>query len=100
MIRGTTPTHIFQLPFEAGTLDEVRVSYAQANKVIVEKVTKDCTLKENMITVKLTQEETLKFSTMRNVDIQLKVKTNDGTVLATSIMRESVENVLNEEVLV
>lgn len=100
MIRGTTPTHIFELPFQAKILDEVKVSYAQAKEVVVEKDTEDCTLEENTITVKLTQEETLRFSPIGNVDVQLKVKTSDSTVLATRAMRVNIEDILNEEVFV
>lgn len=100
MIRGTTPTHIFQIPFDTGLLKEIRVSYAQGNKVIAEKKTEDCILDGDTISVTLTQEDTLKFKHMKIVEIQLKVLTEDGCVMATPIIRKDVSEVLNEEVLV
>lgn len=99
MIRGTTPTHIFQIPFNADTLKEVRISYAQCDEVIVEKRTEDCTFDADTITVKLTQDETLKFSHGKTADIQLRVKLLDGNVLATRTMRVDVGEILNDEVL-
>lgn len=100
MIRGTTPTHIFKIPFDTGQLKEIRISYAQDDKVIVEKNTSDCILKGDEITVTLSQEDTLKFSHRKVVEVQLKVLTIDGGVLANNVIRVSAEEVLNEEVLV
>ena len=99
MIRGTTPSHIFQLPFNTDTLKEIRISYAQDDIVIVEKTTEDCTLEADTITVKLTQEETLKFIHGKTAKIQLKVKLLDGNTLATYPLRVDVGEILNEEVL-
>lgn len=100
MIRGTTPTHIFELPFETGLLKDFRISYAQDNKILVEKSTKDCSLDGKKITVTLSQEDTLKFSHLKFVEVQLKVLTNDGAVLATPVQMVSIGAILNDEVLV
>lgn len=100
MIRGTTPTHIFKIPFDTANLKEVRIFYAQNKKVIVEKTTENCVMEENKITVKLTQEETLRFSHMKNTEIQLKVMTTDGTVMATHPLQVHVCEILKDEVLV
>lgn len=102
MIRGTTPTHVFALPFKTSLLKEIRITYAQAGSTIVEKTTEDCTLGEDTITVTLTQKDTLKFSSCGtgSVSVQLKVLTTAGDVLATSVKRVMVEEILNTEVLV
>lgn len=99
MIRGTTPTHIFQIPFDTGLLKEVRVSYAQEDKVIVEKKTEDCKMDGDTISVTLTQADTLLFSHRKIVELQLKVWTKSGSCLATLVMRKDVSEILNEEVL-
>jgi hypothetical protein len=99
MIRGTTPTHIFTLPFDTSILKDVRITYAQSNKPIFEKNIEDCTLNGNELSVKLTQEDTLYLDHRRLVEIQLKVITQDGTVMASHVKRKDIGEVLNEEVL-
>ena len=99
MICGTTPTHIFKIPFDTSQLKEIRISYAQDDAVIVEKTTSDCVLEGDKITVTLSQADTLKFSHQMPVEIQLKVLTVDGCVLANDAIRVRAKEVLNKEVL-
>ncbi len=99
MIRGTTPTHTFQIPFNTNLLKEIRISYAQKDVVVVEKTTEDCKLDGMNITVKLTQEETLRFSENVMAALQLRVLLNDGNVLATPVMRLDVGELLQDEVI-
>lgn len=100
MIRGTTPTHTFQIPLEASMVKDVRISYAQGGVVLAEKTKNDCTLSGNEIKTKLTQEDTLKFRESKPIEVQLRVLTTDGDVMATNIYTLSACKALNEEVLV
>ena len=79
---------------------DVRISYAQDGVIIAEKTVEDCVLEGNEITIKLTQEETLKFHEKRQVELQVRLLTKDGNAMATSIYTLSAGKVLNEEVLV
>jgi hypothetical protein len=99
VIRGTTPTHTFQIPFNTNLLKEIRISYAQRDAVVVEKTTEDCKLDGMNITVKLTQEETLRFSENVVAALQLRVLLNDGNVLATPVLRLDVGELLQDEVI-
>lgn len=99
MIRGTTPTHVFNIPIETSTLKEIRITYAQGNEEVFTKTTADCVLEGKTIKVSLTQEETLKFSHDKMVSIQLRVLTTSGKAMATKIEMLDVYDVLNEEVL-
>lgn len=99
MIRGTTPTHIFNLPFEASLVKELCITYQQNGKTVLEKAKTDCTLDGSAIILKLTQEETLLFNDKQNVSYQLKVLTTDGEVLANKIATIPVDRILCEEVL-
>lgn len=99
MIRGTTPTHTFVLPFDSVMVAEVMVIYAQDNEEVLKKDTYDCEKDGNEIRVTLTQEETLTFDHSRNVQIQIRVLTTGGQALASTIYTADVENVLNDEVL-
>ena len=99
MIRATTPTHIFTLPFEANLLKTVLISYGQYGNEKVKKETKECTLSGKTITVKLTQEETAKFAGGIPVDIQLRAVTTSGDVVATKYYTVECDRVMNDEVL-
>lgn len=61
MIRGTTPTHTFEVPFDTSTIDKLEIQYAQGANIVLTKVKEDSILSGNVIRVDLTQEETLKF---------------------------------------
>lgn len=99
MIRGTTPTHKFILPFKAELLTSVRVVYKQGQKEVLRKETTDFVMEGNTLALTLTQEETLLFDCHLSVKLQLRVKTRAGQVLATKPQVVSVEECLDGEVL-
>ena len=99
MIRGTTPTHIFTLPFDTSKISSARVTYAQGEQVVLTKETGACAFDGDTITVRLTQEETLLFSCKKMVEIQLRVRLLDGETMSTDIMRKSISECLDGEVL-
>lgn len=99
MIRGTTPTHIFNLPFDVEKISEVRVIYAQRDKPILIKTEKDCTLQDQTIKVNLTQEDTFKFDHRKEVQIQVRVLTTTGDVLTSYIQSVDAYKCLKDEVL-
>lgn len=98
MIRGTTPTFIFDLPFEMATVSDVRVIFAQNNRSIVVKSLTDCEIQEKQVSVTLTQEESLKFICGIAIQIQMKVLLNGDTVTASNIRVISCDMVLSDEV--
>ena len=99
MVRGTTPTHIFTIPISVEDVKKVRVIYAQNDTKLFCKETEDCVLKENTVSVKLTQEETLLFDCKNCVEIQLRVLTNDDVALASFPMQVGVSRCLEDEVI-
>ena len=99
MIRGTTPTHFFTLPFDAGEIDKLRVTYAQNGLTVLDLTEDDVTADGQEIRYQLTQEDTLKFKNNVLVEIQIKLKTLDGNVLASNVIVISVSKILNEDVL-
>lgn len=100
MIRGTTPTHTFNLPFDTYLIDKIKISYAQDGNVVLTKEKDDCTLQGNSVKVRLTQEETLKFNARYKVQIQVRVLTTESDSLASKIYERSMEDILEEGVLV
>lgn len=99
MIRGTTPTHTFNLTFDVSLIKKVKITYAQDNTAVIAKTTKDCTLSGSSIAVKLSQEDTLKFDHRKTVEIQVRILTQNNAAMASKIKRVSVERCLDCEVL-
>lgn len=101
MIRGTTPTHRFVLDSDVdmSTIADVRVSYGQHGQEIFSKRLEDVTIDGHIISVTLTQEDTLSFNALYDVQIQLRLPLTNGTVRCTNTIIKSVLDTLNEEVL-
>ena len=99
MIRGTTPTHNFDLSIDTDIIDKIRIIYAQNDKVLFVKERADCKFDGSTVTVKLTQEETLLFDWTKSVQIQIRVLTAAGDAMATTVESVSIEKCLESEVL-
>lgn len=99
MIRGTTPTHTFTIPFDVSQIVDLRISYAQGENEIIVKSKSDCLLCENIIQVTLTQEDTFKFDCSKDIKMQVRVLKVDGEVKSSNIKLLTVGQCLNEEVL-
>ena len=99
LIRGTTPTHTFKLPFDTAIVQSAAVLYAQDDVVVLVKEAKDCAMQGNEISVTLTQEDTLLFDCHAKAQIQIRVLTTDGQALASDIRIVRVGKCLSNEVL-
>ena len=99
MIRGTTPTHTFLLPFDTAEIRSLRIAYAQRGEVILQKSEADCTCEGDTLRVQLTQEDTLRFAAGDRMQMQLRVRTANGDVFASRLLCAEVEDCLCEEVL-
>lgn len=102
MIKGTTPTLHYNLPFETSIIKsaEIVVEYVDANKSVkIIKTLDDCVLGDSCISTSLTQEETLKLPAPSTVKVQLRVLTTDELVLATEIQKVTVKRLLREDVI-
>ena len=94
MRRGTTPTLLFNLPFSVSEIKNCEVYFSQDDNLIVTKEKKDCTLDDHFLYVTLTQEETLALSDEVKCEVQLRFVYQDGTVDATTILKDKVERIL------
>lgn len=102
MIRGTTPTLLYTLPFSAALIKsaEITIEYVDDfRRVLITKELKDCECGEKSIGARLTQEETLQFPAPASVLVQLRIVTTDGIVLATEPEAVQVKNLLAEDVI-
>lgn len=99
MIRGTTPTHTFYLPFDTQQVRALCIAYAQRGEILLKKSAADCTLDGDSVRVRLSQEETLRFTAGDRVQLQLRVLTENGDVFASRVLGACVEDAICEEVL-
>lgn len=100
MVRGTTPTHTFNVSIDTSKIKEVKIIYSQGDAVVLCKRTKDCTLSDGKIETKLSQEETFMFDCTKNVYIQVRVLTTGGDAINSQLIMTSVAKCLDDEVLV
>lgn len=98
MIRGTTPTHIFNVNVDLSEAEVIYITYKQSDSIVVEKEKADCTVTGETISVKLTQEDTLKFNTAP-VEIQIRARFPDGSAIASNIMQTTVTRILKGGVI-
>lgn len=99
MIRGTTPTLEFAIPFDTSLISEAFVTLAQNGAVVVDKPLKECNCSGNKLTVRLTQEETLKLQENDMTEVQLRARTVNGEAVASQIFRDSTERILKDGVI-
>lgn len=99
MIRGTTPTLRFVIPFDTSELSCVNVAISQAKKLVLEKEINSCELEGNIILCPLTQEDTLLLRCNVLTEVQLRIKKTNGQALASEIYETSVERILKDGVI-
>lgn len=99
MIRGTTPTHTFRLPFDTSMVDEVKITYAQDGDIKLVKGTEECVLEGSAVKVTLTQNDTFSFDVTKAVQVQIRILTISGEALASVIEKIGVADCLDNEVL-
>ena len=101
MRRFTTPSHIFELPFEAKMIDKLRLVYSQADTIVFVKEVADCEREGQEIRTKLTQKETALLDCKKNfVEIQAHILTVSGESLVSVPLKVPVEKCLDTEVLI
>ena len=99
MIRGTTPSYQFKLPFDVSVLNKVWVTFSQFDKEIFTIEESDCYLDGNVVRVELTQEQTLQLESNALLDIQLRVLIVNGSALASKVFRVPVRKILKGGVI-
>ena len=100
MMPGTTPIHLFNLPFDTAMVDKVKITYLQNDKEVLTKSKADCKLEGKTISVTLTQEDTFRFKPKEEVEIQIRVLTLGGEALGSIPIKVGVSKCLDDEVLV
>lgn len=99
IVRGTTPTHDFELPYQKEFVNDIRISYVQNNQEILTKSLEECSLVGNVLSVDLTQEDTFLFLPKWNVEIEIKIQLfNKKVVKSEDTIELRVVDTVNKEV--
>ena len=98
MYRGTTPLNIFTVDADLTTAEVIYITYKQGCKVVIEKDIDEIEVVADKLTVRLSQEDTLKFD-YREVEIQIRARYPDKTAIASNIIKTTVEHILKDGVI-
>ena len=99
MVRGTTPALRSEFPFELTNVAELWVTLKPDNNIVLDKELADCECDGAILTLRLTQQETLKLNAFMPVAIQIRMRTNDGNAVASNILTASVGQILKDGVI-
>lgn len=99
MIRGTTPTIFFHLPFDIEEIEEMWLTIAQRGKDVITKELADMEYDNGVFSVRLSQEETLILDARQKSEAQLRVKFVTGEAIASVKQPFNVDDVLKEGVI-
>lgn len=98
MFRGTTPTNIFNVDLDLTTAEVIYITYKQNNRVVFEKDINDITVTSEALTVRLSQDDTLKLEE-REVEIQIRARFPDETAVASNIIKTTASRILKDGVI-
>ena len=101
MLRGTTPTLQFTIldSVDLTQFADGWVSLSQGAKIIIDKRLSDCECVYNTLSIKLTQEETLRLSSGTYTRIQLRLRDSQGNALASNIITVETGEILKDGVI-
>lgn len=96
MRRGTTPTIKFILPFDVEIIEKAFISFEQYNKVIVDRDIEQSKREGKVLSLTLTQKETLSFVANKTVHVQIRLKTKDGVAMASNMINVEFDEIIKE----
>ena len=98
MRRGTTPTLVINIKgIDMSTIAEWYVTVAQ-DSVQITKTGTDLTIEGTLISMPLTQQETMQFKS-GEVSVQIRAKTTEDVVIASGIQTIDIDRILYNEVI-
>ena len=97
--KGCTCKNTFTIPFKKGDVGVIFITYQQNGKIVFEKEIGDCEFSDGIVSVTLTQEDTLKLDDKSIVKMQVRVKLKNGTVTKSKIIETYTDQILKNEVI-
>ncbi len=98
MIRYTTPTLTFKLPFESSYVAAAYITIEQRNFTL-EKTLDDCEVGDDSLSVTLTQEDTGDLEAKTETLVQLRCKGTDSKAYASKKFKIEIDDVLKDGII-
>lgn len=102
MRKSTTPKIVLRIKDSSIDLNEVDICHvtlkAESNGHSLLIESPDIDTEARTVSFSLTQEETMGFN-LGSIKIQIKMKLNDGTVIASKIVKTCMDEILEDTVL-
>ena len=88
MRRGTTPTLTFTTPYAANLVDSGYITFNQRGATVLDVPLSDpsVTIADESISITLTQEQTLAFTTAAPCEAQIRAVLDSGKAVASNIV--------------
>lgn len=101
MRRGTTPTLTFTTPYEASLIDGGFLTFRQGKRTVLDISLTDqaVTIEDEAISVTLTQEQTLLFSSEKFAQAQIRASLSSGKAVASNIVQIPIGAILKNGVI-
>lgn len=100
IIRGTTPMLTFRVPSYV-SLENISKLYITLKQGLlsIEKTIDQIRIRDNMISCKLTQSETLSLSNDVSAKLQVRILYATGNAIASNVVLSPVNEILKDEVI-
>lgn len=85
MRRGSTPTFLFSLPAEASRFSVIEIVFVQNGETILTVERDALTLDGNKVSFVMSEEDSMAFAPSINAEIQIRLVTEEGTILISEI---------------
>ena len=85
ILRGATNTLDFEIPCDASNVSKINVYFGQDDDYLFMKATTECELDGTKAKVKLTREETLKFTHRKLAQVQCFIETKAGETIGCKV---------------
>lgn len=95
-MRGTTPTHFFRTDISLVGVAALSLVYAQNDIILVKKTLDDVTITDTLLSVRLSQSDTLAFKDKTPVSMQIRARFPDGTAVGCDIIFDDVKKILED----
>ena len=101
MIRGTTPTLRFKIPYTTEQIQLGYIAFSRKGKVFLDIPFSNerVLLEDNYIYLTFTQEDTLMFNSRTVYSVQLRILLQDNIAVASNILTIPVDSILKNGVI-
>lgn len=101
MIRGTTPTLKFKIPYKACMIEDGFVTFSRKGKVFMDIPFSDdrVSVQDKFILITFSQEDTLSFNSKAMYSVQLRILLKGDKAVASNIIAMNIGSILKNGVI-